>query len=220
MPRQPLSVAKLLVRAGFAVLTAPLRLGYHCHSRLAGRANAFPSWSQALSLLPGRFGVYVRHAFYSGVLDDCGVDAWIGFGTIFSHPGARIGRLAYIGNYCSIGDAAIEEDVLIASHVSVMNGCHQHGIERLDIPVREQTGVYERVSIGRDSWIGERATVAANVGRHCIVGAGALVLKPVPDFAIVVGVPAKIVGDRRDHVRTVDDQPSATAAEPVEYSHY
>ena len=70
--------------------------------------------------------------------------------------------------------------------------------DRLDIPVREQTGVYEPVSIGEDSWVGERATVAASVGKHCVVGAGSLVLSPLPDYAVAVGVPAKIIRDRRD----------------------
>ena len=79
-----------------------------------------------------------------------------------------------------------------------MNGSKQHGIERLDVPVREQPGVFERVTIGEDSWIGERAVVSADVGKHCVVGAGAVVTKSVPDYAIVVGVPAKVIGDRRD----------------------
>jgi virginiamycin A acetyltransferase len=109
-----------------------------------------------------------------------------------------VGATTYIGNYCSIGDVDIANDVLIASHVSIMNGCNQHGIDRLDIPVREQVGVYDEVSIGEDTWIGERATIAASIGKHCVVGAGALVLKPLPDYAVAVGVPAKIIRDRRD----------------------
>ena len=36
----------------------------------------------------------------------------------------------------------------------------------------------------------------ADVGRHCVVGAGSVVTRPVPDYAIVVGTPAKIVGWR------------------------
>jgi serine acetyltransferase len=37
----------------------------------------------------------------------------------------------------------------------------------------------------------------ADVGRHCVVGAGSVVAAPVPDYAIVVGVPARVVGRRR-----------------------
>jgi acetyltransferase-like isoleucine patch superfamily enzyme len=90
----------------------------------------------------------------------------------------------------------IEDDVLIASHVSIMNGCHQHGTERTDIALREQPGRFEPVTIGRDSWIGERATVAASVGKHCIIGANSLVLSPIPDYSIAVGSPAKVIRNR------------------------
>ena len=103
-----------------------------------------------------------------------------------------------MGSFCTIGNVTIERDVLIASHVSVMNGCRQHSIERMDVPVREQIGVYEDITIGEDSWIGERATIAANVGKHCVVGAGSLVLHDIPDYSIAVGVPAKVIRDRRD----------------------
>jgi hypothetical protein len=74
-----------------------------------------------------------------------------------------------------------------------MNGGSQHGIERLDLPVREQPGTWPRVTIGRDSWIGDRAVVLADVGRHCVIGAGSVVTRPLPDYAIAVGVPAKVV---------------------------
>jgi acetyltransferase-like isoleucine patch superfamily enzyme len=95
-----------------------------------------------------------------------------------------------------LGDVTIEDDVLIGSHVSIINGRRQHGIDRLDIPVREQPGEYPRVVIGMDSWIGDRAVVTADVGKHCVVGAGAVVTKPVPDYAIAVGNPARVQGYR------------------------
>ena len=48
------------------------------------------------------------------------------------------------------------------------------------------------MTIGRDTWVGDRATVLADVGRHCVIGAGAVVTEPIPDYAIAVGVPAKV----------------------------
>jgi acetyltransferase-like isoleucine patch superfamily enzyme len=83
--------------------------------------------------------------------------------------------------------------VLLGSRVSIVNGGSQHGIDRLDIPIRDQPGVFPRVTIGRDTWIGEGATVLADVGSHCVIGAGSLVTRPIPDYAIAVGVPAKVV---------------------------
>ena len=183
----------------------PAVLVYRLHASAVGAQTAFPGWSQLFSLLPGKAGVYLRHAFYRCSLRRCGRDTCVSFGTIFSHPTAAVGRTAYIGNYCSIGDVDIGDDVLIASHVSIMNGCRQHALTRLDVPVREQVGVYEPISIGQDSWIGERATVAASVGRHCVVGAGSVVLTPLPDYAVAVGIPAKIIRDRRDLVETRAD---------------
>ena len=186
------------------ILVFPAICLFQLQAAISGADRVFGSWSQLFSLIPGLTGVYLRHAFFSWTTKGCGADACVSFGTLFSHPGVSLGRSVYIGNYCSIGDVTIEDDVLIASHVSIMNGCRQHGIERLDIPVREQTGYYEPVTIGCDSWIGERSTVAANIGRHCIIGAGALVLSPVPDYGIAVGVPARVIRDRRQPQPTSD----------------
>ena len=54
-----------------------------------------------------------------------------------------------------------------------------------------------RVAIGDGAWIGANATVMADVGRHAIVGAGSVVVHPVPDYAIVAGNPARFIRDRR-----------------------
>src|SRR5262249_5471102 len=160
------------------------------------RARSFPPWSQAFSLLPGFPGVYLRRAFYRLVLPRCGPGACISFGVIFSHPTAEVGRCAYVGPFCCLGDVTLEDDVLIGSHVSITNGTGQHGIDRLDVPIREQPGVWPRVTIGRDTWIGDRAVIMADVGKHCVIGAGAVVTRPIPDYAIAAGVPARVVKSR------------------------
>ena len=174
-------------------IVAPAAIGFHLSACVLGSQKVFTGWSQCFSLLPGITGAYLRRAFYRLVLPQCGSGVWISFGTIFSQPTAKVGRNVYVGNYCVIGDVTLEDDVLIASHVSITNGYEQHGIERLDVPVREQPGRWPHVTIGRDSWIGERAVIMADVGRHCVVGAGSVVTKPLPDYAIAVGVPAKVV---------------------------
>ena len=190
-------ISKTILSFCCGIIVLPAVLMFRLQAAVFGDERIFPGWAQLFSLLPGLTGVHLRHAFFRRSMRQIEPDVCISFGTVFSHPGISIGRTAYIGHYCSIGDVTIEDDVLIASHVSIMNGCHQHGTERLDIPLREQCGRFERVTIGRDSWIGERATVAANVGRHCIIGAGSLVLSPVPDYGIAVGVPARVIRDRR-----------------------
>jgi acetyltransferase-like isoleucine patch superfamily enzyme len=179
------------------VAVLPAFVAFCWASFLIGRSRAFPGWSQALSLFPGMTGVYLRRAFYRLVLPRCGDDSCLCFGTVFSHPTAEVGRSVYVGVFCCLGDVTLEDDVLIGSHVSIMNGGGQHGIERLDIPIREQPGVWPRITIGRDTWIGDRAAVLADVGKHCVIGAGSVVTKPIPDYAIALGNPARVIRSRK-----------------------
>lgn len=165
---------------------------------LLPKQRVFADLTQCLALLPGILGEYLRLAFFRGVLPRCGRNACIGFGTIFSHPTAEIGENVYVGPYCILGDVSLEDDVLLASGVSIANGTNQHFFARTDLPIRLQGGEFPRITIGEDSWIGERAIVLANVGRHCVIGAGALVLESIPDYAIAVGVPAKVVRFRNE----------------------
>jgi virginiamycin A acetyltransferase len=185
---------KKAVRLIATVAVLPAFLAYRAASLLLGPEKAFPGWSEAFGLIPGLCGVYLRLAFYRLVLARCAPDVCIGFGTVLAHPGVRLGRGVYTGAYCSLGNVELGDDVLLASHVSITNGGRQHGIERLDVPIRMQPGVWIPVRIGEDSWIGEQAVVMADVGSHCVIGAGAVVTRPVPDFAIAVGVAAKVIG--------------------------
>jgi acetyltransferase-like isoleucine patch superfamily enzyme len=179
------------------LLVLPPCLLYWTSWTVLGRKQAFPGWSQGFSLIPGLLGVYLRRTFYRLALRRCSRDCCISFGTVFSHPTTEIGRGVYVGLYCCLGDVTLEDDVLLGSHISIMNGGAQHGTDRLDIPVREQPGVWPRITIGRDSWIGDRAVVLANVGKHCVIGAGSVVTKAIPDYGIAVGVPAKVVRYRQ-----------------------
>lgn len=186
--------------SGLAFLfVLPAYLLYRLSCGLIGPGQAFPGWSQAFSLFPGLAGAYLRRALYRLVLPRCSRDCHVSFGTVFSHPTAEIGRSVYIGVYCCLGDITLEDDVLLGSHISIMNGGAQHGIERLDIPIREQPGIWPRITIGKDSWIGDRAVVLADVGKHCVIGAGSVVTKPIPDYAIALGVPAKVVRYRKGY---------------------
>jgi acetyltransferase-like isoleucine patch superfamily enzyme len=191
---------KAAVNAVALLLVLPCYLIYRVGGLFLDRQQAFAGWSQAFALLPGLTGVYLRRAFYRLVFPRCAADSCLSFGTVFSHPTAEIGRAVYVGLYCCLGDVTLEDDVLLGSHISIMNGARQHGIDRLDVPIREQPGVWPRITIGRDTWIGDRAVVLANVGNHCVIGAGSVVTKPVPDYAIAVGSPAKVVRFRDETI--------------------
>lgn len=200
---------KWLAEALALMLVLPAYLLYRLARSAVGPEKSFPGWSQLFSLFPGLSGAYLRRAFYRLALRRCGAGAWISFGTIFSHPTAEVGRDVYVGPYCCVGDVTLEDDVLLGSNVSVMNGAAQHGIGRLDVPIREQPGTWPRVIIGRDSWVGDRAVVLADVGRHCVIGAGSVVTRPVPAYAIAVGSPARVIRYRDG--APVPDHPPAQA---------
>jgi acetyltransferase-like isoleucine patch superfamily enzyme len=67
-------------------------------------------------------------------------------------------------------------------------------------PVRAQPVTSRGIVVGADVWIGANAgiTDGVRVGDHAVVGMGAVVTRDVPDWAIVAGVPARVVGDRRE----------------------
>jgi acetyltransferase-like isoleucine patch superfamily enzyme len=191
------STLKALGNMVALALVAPVWLGYAALAAVFGAERIFPGASQLISLAPGVTGQYLRRAFYWLALPECGRDVCIAFQTVLSHPTARLGHHVYVGVGCMVGDATLGENVLMGSHASIINGARQHDISRLDVPVRLQPGVYPRITVGEDTWIGDRAVVMADVGRHCVVGAAAVVTKPVPDYAIVVGNPARIIGWRK-----------------------
>lgn len=196
MQRSVPMIAKQVAAVVASTLVLPAVMAFSVGAAVLGREKAFQGWSQLFGLLPGLTGVYLRRAFYHRVLMQCDEGACISFGTVFSHSTAKVGRHVYVGVFCVLGDVTLDDDVLIGSHVSIMNGSRQHWIERLDVPVREQPGEWPRVTIGQDTWVGDRAVIMADVGRHCVVAAGAVVTKPVPDYTIVAGIPAKMIGRR------------------------
>jgi virginiamycin A acetyltransferase len=209
------NILKAIADSLALVLILPCFGAYRVASIFLGPVRAFPGWSQAFALSPGLSGTYLRRAFYRLVLTRCEPGCCLCFGTVFSHPTAEIGRNVYVGVYGCLGDVTLEQDVLLGSHVSVINGGGQHGIDRLDLPIREQPGAFPRVTIGRDSWIGDRSIVLADVGRHCVVGAGSVVSMPIPDYAIAVGNPARVIRFRNQDHESSRDSAKDSSSQPV-----
>ena len=81
--------------------------------------------------------------------------------------------------------------------VHIPSGGAIHGTDDVDVPIREQPGVRTLVRIGEGTWIGGAAVVMADVGRHCVIGAGSVVTKPIPDYSVAAGVPARVIRLRR-----------------------
>ena len=102
------------------------------------------------------------------------------------HPGARIGRRFFIdhGMGVVIGETSeIGDDVLVYQGVTL-------GGTGKDTGKRHPT-------IGDGVVIGTGATILGNIhiGNHVKIGAGSVVVHPVPDHSTVVGVPGRVVGD-------------------------
>ena len=150
----------------------------------------------ALSIVPGLPGILIRRAFYCLTLDSCCWDSTTQFGTVVTHPATRIGRNVWIGAYCLIGRCRIEDDVIVASRVSVLSGRHPHRFDDPHRPIQKQEGESVQIRVGADSWLGEGSIVMADLGRGTVVGAGTVVVKPVEDYAIVAGNPARQIGTR------------------------
>jgi virginiamycin A acetyltransferase len=187
---------KALARATATVLALPPLISFLVRRLVLGPDRALLGSTQALSLIPGVFGQYVRTAFLCRVLAHCAPSATIEFGTIFSSVGARIDEYVYVGPMCHIGLAHLERDVLVGAAVHIPSGPETHGIDSLEVPIRDQPGRVVLITIGAGSWIGSAAIVMADVGANTVIGAGSVVTKPLPGAVIAAGSPAKIVRSR------------------------
>ena len=196
---------KRTVRTIATLLVLPLLASYYIRASLLGANRALEGSSQFLALLPGLAGRYMRVAFLGRVLAECHPSAAVEHGTLLSQVGARIGENAYVGPNCHLGLARIERDVLIAAGVHVPSGARRHGIADVSVAIKWQHETVECVTVGEGSWVGSGAVLLADVGRHCVIGAGSVVTRPIPDYAIAAGVPAKVIRDRRHEGRIAED---------------
>lgn len=138
---------------------------------------------------------------------------------------AELGRPIRMGPRCQVaahaflhGPLTLGADVSINTHarldggatgIIVGDGCRiasgaalyafDHGLSP-ERGVREQPVSSKGIVLGRDVWVGANAglTDGVTVGEGAVIGMGAVVTRDVPAFAIMAGVPARVVGDRRE----------------------
>ncbi len=163
-----------------------------------GIARWLPSTDNAL---PGtRFVRKLRSYIARHCFDKCGnsvnIEHMADFGT---GRGIELGDNSGIGLKCRVrGPLQIGNDVMMGPEVVILGGCH--AFDDTNIPMRLQGDKpKKRTVIGNDVWIGTRAILMPGIviGSGAIIGAGTVVTKDVPDFAIVGGVPAKILKYRK-----------------------
>lgn len=127
----------------------------------------------------------VEQGVYIGNGKDIRVGNFVGFGKNFTMHN----RILIVDDYLMMG-----EDVLF------LGG--GHGFDRTDIPMgRQDSKEKTPLFIAGDVWIGARVVVlpgCKRIGHGAIIGAGSIVTKDVPDYAIMGGNPAKILKYRKD----------------------
>ena len=158
--------------------------------------KCFETISQLISLLPGYIGYFTRQAFYKLSINS-GRSFDIGFGSTLVYPSVRIKNNVYIGANCQIAKCTIGRGVKIGSNVYVVNR-DTHDIANDGTIIPTNVKKLKKVKIGEKTWIGNCSIIMADVGERCIIGAGSVVVKPIPDNSIAVGNPAKVI---RENVR-------------------
>ncbi|MFV0423096.1 acyltransferase [Oleidesulfovibrio sp.] len=180
----PTAVGTMLRMAGLRLLFASgaPRMGIGC--LLRGCANMH--FGPDVRIMPrcslyarnGLLQIGTRSALNSGVFID-------------AEDGGRIS----IGSDCGIGPGT----VLRAAN---------HRFEHADVPISMQGHKAGTITVEDDVWIGANCTILPDVriGTGAVVGAGAVVTRDVPPYAIVTGVPARVTGSRKPE--NISDQTS------------
>jgi len=131
-----------------------------------------------------------------------GEGVFIGRNTILSCKNGDIviEDKANLGFNCEIFSASrvrIGKSILMAAYTYLVGGDHLY--DRVDIPVLEQGRTARGIDVDDNVWLGTHVVVTdgSRIGRDAIIGAGAVVVGEIPEFAIATGIPAKVVRDRR-----------------------
>lgn len=172
---------------------SPLLIAYYCLVLCFDKDTVWQSFMQFLSLSPGKLGCYQRLCFGHYTASNFEWETYIGFGALFSHRDTDIAAGVYIGPQCNIGKCSIGKDTLLGSGVHILSGKNQHAFSDPDTPIKEQGGVFEKIRIGQNCWIGNGAIVMANIGDNSVIAAGAVVVNEVPAGVIVGGNPGKVL---------------------------
>ena len=146
----------------------------------------------------GELSKKLRGFAVKGFVKKCGKNVNIEHGAIISSK-LSIGDNSGIGVDCVCGgELTIGNDVMMGPEVVILSRNHEYS--NVDIPMRLQGYMEEQPCIiGDDVWIGRRVMImpGVTIGKGSVIAAGAVVTKDVPEFAVIGGVPGKVVKYRK-----------------------
>jgi acetyltransferase-like isoleucine patch superfamily enzyme len=198
-------------------------VGFAEHLRAHMTREALVELHARFAMGDGAFDTLMRRVIWRAVAKRFGDGVTIGSGVGFMHPetfevgdGVFIGTQSFlqgrfdgrfvIGNRVWIGpqsyfdarDLIIEEDVGWGPGAKVLGSTHTGA--PVDVPIIQTDLDIKPVRIGAGSDIGTGAIIlpGITIGKGSVVGAGAVVTKDVPPYAIVAGVPARVLRWRKD----------------------
>lgn len=159
-------------------------------------ASKLPSSYLAKTKIPKRLRAWCGKY----LLDRCGKQVNIEKNVELHWGGIELGDYSSFGEGSIIGgNTVVGNNVMIGRQLLTIP--RNHNIESLDVDMIYQGFTKpSKIIIDDDVWIGDRVTILADVHihSHSVVGAGAVVTKDVPEYAIVGGVPARVIRYRNE----------------------
>lgn len=141
-----------------------------------------------------RWAKWVRYFFAKGIIRECGKNVNVQNRARFGRD-LCVGDNSGLGENCRIGSGTrLGRNVMMGPDVIIVTENHRYARETFDGFIRKP------VTIDDNVWIGYRAIIlpGVRVGRNAIIAAGAVVTRDVPPYAIVGGVPARVLKYRSE----------------------
>lgn len=123
---------------------------------------------------------------------------------VFLEEASKVGNYNYFGPYVMINHAVLGNYCSIAPNVKIGQGVHSMNFittyQKISKKLIDHSLKTEPAIIGNDVWCGANAVImqGVKIGNGAIIGANSVVTKDVPDYSIVVGVPARVIKYRFD----------------------
>jgi galactoside O-acetyltransferase len=157
-----------------------------------------------LSIFPGTPGKYLRRYLYKIFFKEVGNKFSAGLRVKIQVPGnIQVGNnvsfnygVWIAANKHKDGGIIFGNNVLVGPYTIIHSGNHR--FKDASLPIFKQGFEFKTITIEDDVWIAAHCTILSGVklGKGSVVAAGSVVTKDVPPYAVVAGVPAKIISHR------------------------